>query len=84
MERVGHFVAIFEGNDGKHYSAHQWNLGEIPNQDKAKLTDLVYDFRTKVIYYVAYNGKKIAFRHPYLNENGKYCRFIDGNFVEFP
>ena len=44
----------------------------------------VYDFRTKVIYYVAYNGKKIAFRHPYLNENGKYCRFIDGNFVEIP
>ena len=42
MERVGHFVAIFEGNDGKHYSAHQWNFGEIPNQDKAKLTDLEY------------------------------------------
>lgn len=84
MERIGHFVAIYEGSDGNYYSAHQWNIGKIPNQGKAELTDLVYDFRTKVIYYVVYNGQRIAFRHPYLSENGKYCRFVDGDFVEIP
>lgn len=82
MKRVGNFVAIFAGKDGKYYSTHQWNFGKIPNQKEAKLTDLVYDSRTKVIYYEAYNGKKLAFRHPYLSESGKYCRLIDGDFVE--
>ena len=75
---LGDFIAIFEGNDGKYYSEYH------PNKDKAHLTDLEYDSRTRVIYYVVYNGKKLAFRHPYINENGKYCRFINGNFVEIP
>lgn len=82
MKKVGRFVAILEGNDGKYYSAQQWNLGQIPNQVKAEETDMVYDFGTKIIYYEVYNGKKLVFRHPVISENGKYCRFIDGNFVE--
>lgn len=84
MERIGNFIAIYEGSNGKYYSAHQWNIGEIPNQDAALLTDLVYDSRTKIVYYVVYNRNVCVFRHPYLSENGKYCRFIDGNFVEVP
>ena len=82
MGRVNSFIAIFIGNDGKYYSAHQWNLAKIPNQEKAKLTDMVYARQTNVIYYEVHNGKKVVSRHPFISENGKFCCFIDGNFVE--
>ena len=82
MKKVGHFVAILEGSDGKYYSAQQWNLGQIPNKEEVEETGMVFDFGTKIIYYQIYNGKKLVFRHPVISENGKYYRFIDGNFIE--
>jgi len=47
---MGRLVRIVE--DGYHnlYSAYQENLGEIPV--KTEETDLVYDFETKVVYYM--------------------------------
>lgn len=71
MDRINHFVAIIRGSNGIYYSAQQWNLGQILNQTEAKETDMVYDFRTKIMYYEVYNGKKLVFRHPVVSENGK-------------
>ena len=51
MKKVGHFVAILEGSDGKYYSAQQWNLGQIPNKEEVEETGMVFDFGTKIIYY---------------------------------
>ena len=45
------------------------------------MTDLVYDSQTKIVYY---KDQKVSFLSmcPYISENGKYCRFIDGKIVE--
>lgn len=46
-------------------------------------TNLVYDTETKVIYYYpAECHVIIGCMSPYISENGKYCRFVDGKFVE--
>lgn len=82
MERWNSFVAILIGKSGKYYSAFTWNLGKVPSEEKAEVTDLVYDRHTKVMYYLKANGKKIAFGMPYLSENGKYCRFVNDEIVE--
>lgn len=79
MERFQRFEAILSTSDFKYCSATQWNTGKIP---KAWLTDMVFDRHTKVIYYEIWNRNKLVSRHPYLSENGKYCRFVDGEFVE--
>lgn len=82
MERDNSFVAILKGRSGKHYSAFTNNLGKIPIEENPKKTDLVYDYRTKVIYYQVRNGKKIACMLPYLSENGKLCRLVEDKIVE--
>lgn len=82
MEERNSFSAILIGKSGKYYSAHTSNIGKVPLAENAKITDLVYDYHTKVMYYLKYNGKKIAFGMPYLSENGKYCRFVDDEIVE--
>ena len=82
MGRGGNFIAIFEGQYGKYYSAQELGMGKISNRDKTEITNLVYDANTKIIYYAIYNQEKIIFIQPYLSENGKYCRFVENNFEE--
>ena len=79
---IERFIPIFQEKDGKYYSSSRWTREDVPRNREDELTDMVYDCTTKIVYYVVYKGKKCIFRHPYLSENGRYCRFIDGNFVE--
>ena len=77
------FVPIFQKKDGSaYYSSSRWTRSDVPRNREDELTDMVYDFSTKVVYYAVYDGKKCVFRHPYISENGKYCRFIDEKIVE--
>ena len=77
------FVPIFQKKDASmFYSIPEWIREDVPRDREDELTDMEYDYLTKVVYYVVYNGKKCTYRHPYLSENGKYCRFVDGKFVE--
>lgn len=47
---------------------------------------LAYEKETKVIYYMAstnaYNGYSYTYFAPYISENGKFCRYINGKIVE--
>lgn len=47
---------------------------------------LAYDKETKVIYYMAstyqYNGYSYTYFAPYISENGKFCRYINGKIIE--
>ena len=38
-------------------------------------TNLVHDMRTGIIYYEQTGA-------PYISENGKFCRFVEGTIVE--
>lgn len=74
-KKLGHISPIFQNPqtgalDGSYFAS---TFG-------SKLTNLVYDVNTKVVYYYAKESNYIA--SPYISENGKYCRFIDGKIVE--
>ncbi len=50
---------------------------------------LVYDVKTKIIYYKfielthkTSNITEFGYFGPYISENGKFCRYIDGEIVE--
>lgn len=50
---------------------------------------LAYSIETKVIYYMfstseckGYDGYGYSYFAPYISENGKFCRYIDGMIVE--
>ncbi len=50
---------------------------------------LSFDTNTKVIWYmfstreyIGYQGYGYSYFAPYVNENGKFCRYIDGEIVE--
>jgi hypothetical protein len=50
-------------------------------------TNLVYDCNTKVVYYSDAKQKDelketVNVMSPYISENGRYCRFIEGQIVE--
>ena len=74
------FVRILIEEDGRLYA--EKNNEEEPYE----YTDLVYNTETKVIYYMfddEYLDSRIRnYFAPYINENGKYCRFIDNKIVE--
>ena len=42
---------------------------------------LVYAKDTKILYYIDYSGVYGVFAVPYYNEQGKICRYIDGQIV---
>ena len=47
--------------------------------------NLVYDLNTKIIYYAFTDGNSKyshGFMSPYYSENGKLCRFINGEIQE--
>lgn len=47
---------------------------------------LAYDKDTKVIYYMfvsrGINGYSYTYFAPYISENGNFCKYVDGEFVE--
>lgn len=43
--------------------------------------DLYYDIQTKIVW-IADETSEGGSITPYVGENGKYCRYIDGNIVE--
>lgn len=51
---------------------HKWTVA----------TNLVYDTKTKIIYYKIVEYNNVGYMSPYISENGKYCRFIDKKIVE--
>lgn len=78
-------LKILVGRSGKYYTMTQWRFCEIPETEEVFLTDMVYDYRTRIVYYAIYDDHEyIIFSMPYLSENGKYCRFVDEQFVEVP
>ena len=73
---MGRFVRIVKDFEDNMYSAYQENLGELHVETLE--TDLVYDYKTKVVYYKfveSIGRKKFAYCTPYISENGKFCRF---------
>ena len=59
-----------------------------PNEDYDDWEELTmaYDLNTKVLYRVTiaatFDGHWITGICPYISENGKYCRLVDGEIVE--
>ena len=58
------------------------DVGTIENEPS-----LVYYKDTKVVYIMLtmrreYNYEIAAYFAPYISENGKYCRYVDGQIVE--
>lgn len=45
-------------------------------------SELIYDEYTKIIYIKAFQGYNHYTYLPYYSENGKLCRYIDGEIVE--
>lgn len=46
---------------------------------------LAYDLQTKIIYYRFTSGtlnNRTSYMSPYYSENGKLCRYMNGNIVE--
>lgn len=45
---------------------------------------LFYDKNTKIIYYFmnVYRENGGCYSFPYISENGKFCRYVDGKIVE--
>lgn len=59
------------------------------NEKPGEETGLVFDSKTKVVYYMVEKAHTFAgtatysgFMAPYISEKGKYCRFIDNQIIE--
>ena len=72
-------------------------LSDVKVDENYKTTNLVYDIKTKIIFYkfseittvTSMNFEeqepydtKVGFMCPYISEKGKYCRFEDDKIVE--
>lgn len=44
-------------------------------------TPMVYEKNTRVMYYCTGNGNYSGYMSPYYNEEGKFCRYIDGKII---
>lgn len=77
-QRVKGFQEILKGKSGKYYSA----MDQIPETEEVSKTDLVFDSQSRTMYYQVHMGRAMPFRTPYVNKNGKYCSFMNGEFIE--
>lgn len=79
MERLGSLGLILEDETGKlELMKYEFGFEHIG-------VFLVCDLNTKVVYYSQRSGSSqlnTTYMCPYLSENGKYCRFVDGKIVE--
>lgn len=76
-------IKLFEDGGGHFCSAE---IGDISDSDFER-EKLVYDSKTKVVYYKFYeyvdaDSAHVGYMSPYISENGKFCRFIDNKIVE--
>lgn len=63
------------------------NISAIPDDIEVIKDSLVYYKDTKIVYIMITLDSKLddemaSYFAPYISENGKYCRYIDGNIVE--
>jgi len=65
------FTRIYQRPTGTYYSS----ITAVPEE----CTVLVYDNLTKVIYYLPLD---CTYMCPYISVHGKYCRFVNNEFVE--
>lgn len=92
---VGAIVAIIAGvmvlsykqyHSGEDLSPENtgWQMERIAYSHasgEAHSFDLYYDIQTKIVW-IADETSEGGSITPYVGENGKYCRYIDGNIVE--
>lgn len=63
------------------------NIAKLIDDVEVIEDSLVYYKDTKVVYIMItldsdYDDETVSYFAPYISENGKYCRYIDGNIVE--
>ena len=62
-------------------------VASLPDDVEVIEDSLVYYKDTKVVYIMItldsdWDDETASYFAPYISENGKYCRYIDGNIVE--
>lgn len=77
-----------KGSDAEHFMYdNSEKLASITKDIEVIKDSLVYYRDTKVVYIMItldsdYDDEVASYFAPYISENGKYCRYIDGKIVE--
>lgn len=84
---MGKFMRIWRDKETKELYDNGWR------DANSESLNIVYDTDTKIIYY-KFNEKtelhtceevrlcKVGFMSPYINENGKLCKYEEGQIIE--
>ena len=70
--------------DGYSVRFHKVGDEDLDKEGKTKydFVELTYDVKTRIVYIRNYGSHFYTTLTPYYSENGKLCRYIDGEIVE--